>query len=311
MTKKLIPLGVGVLLVLFIAGMLYFSIKPDFIPLDEKAAKANGTAFTGTLIKLMQQELRLPAGWLPNDLPLSPTWYLDNKPNFQLGVLEVVRYSSRILRDNLSRQRTTDAIDPDCDKAFTFFSNDPHKWLMPSAEGKYKQGIASSQQYIKSIAEGSAKFYPRSDNLIQLIGQYVSLLGGVNTRLLNASRKSKKALVDRGGAKTSNISEEPLSVKVPWAKIDDNFYYAQGVGYALYHMFQAIELEFASVLADKNAAIIINEIIESLQESYFEPFIITNGDKDGIFANHSNNLRVYLDDARQKSNSLVRMLDVG
>ena len=99
--------------------------------------------------------------------------------------------------------------------------------------------------------------------------------------------------------------------KVPWSKIDDNFYFAQGVGYALYHILRAIRVEFAAVLQDKNATVIMHDIIASLEEAYFEPVIITNGSKDGVFANHSNNLRVFLDDARQKGNSLIRMLDQG
>jgi hypothetical protein len=225
--------------------------------------------------------------------------------------LEVVRYSSRVLRDNLSRQRTTDTIDPDCDKAFTYFSNDPYKWIIPSAEGKYKEGIKSCRNFMERLEGGTAKFYPRSDNLMQLINQYVSLLGGVNTRLLNASR-TLEPLGSEDNTRTSlGTSEGPKYVKVPWTKVDDNFYYAQGVGFALYHILKAMEIEFAPVVADKNAGVILSSIVESLKESYFEPLIITNGDKDGIFANHSNNLRVFLDDARQKSNSLISMLDVG
>ena len=159
----------------------------------------------------------------------------------------------------------------------------------------------------KSIGLGSAYFYPRSDNLIQLLEQYASLLGGVNTRLLNASRTAREARRDKSAA----TSDLPQYQRVPWLKIDDNFYFARGVGYGLLHMFKAIQIDFAQVLHDKNADIIMDEIIASLEETNFEPLLVTNGGKDGIFASHSSNLRVFLDDARQKINSLMTILAQG
>ena len=296
------------LAVLYSLNMLYFSSKSDLFPVQEKEGTTGGIVFTETLTVLIDHELHGTGGWLPNDLPLSPGRLLDNKPNLQLGVLETVRYSSRVLRDNLSRQRTTDKIDPDCDRAFTCFSNDPFKWMMPSAEGKYKDGIDSLREYARRLTKAEASFYPRSDNLIQLLEQYASLLGGVNTRLLNAS----KTLIPNPDAyRTARPGTNKQTAKAAWHTIDDNFYYAQGIGYGLYHMFKAISIEFAGVLSDKNATVIVNDIISSLEESYFEPFIVTNGSKDGILANHSSNLRVFLDDARQKTNSLISILDQG
>ncbi len=296
-------LAAAVVVLLVVINLVYVSEKPDFFPVTANPAKPPGVLYTETAARLLEHELRGPGGWLPNDMLLSPTRLLDNKPNFQLGVLEVVRYSARILRDNLSRQRTTDTIDADCDKAFTCFSNDPRKWIMPSAEGKYKEGITALHKYSQRIEFKTARFYPRSDNLIQLLEQYVSLLGGINTRLLNASRKHVVAGDDR-----DNL---PQSSPIPWHEIDDNFYYAQGVGYALYHMFQSLKGDFDQVLQDKNARVIAAAIIASLEETCFEPLIVTNGGKAGIFANHSSNLRVFLDDARQKTASLIRILDQG
>ncbi len=305
--KTYIALSAGIAIVLlYLLNMLYFSLLPDYFTVDKKTGSPSGIAFVNTTISLMGNELNSIGGWLPNDTPLSPTWLLDNKQNFQLGVLEVVRYNTRVLRDGLSRQRSTDSIDADCDKAFTSFSNDPLKWIFPSAEGKYQEGIDRLENYGLHLESGSAYFYPRSDNLIQLLEQYASLLGGVNTRLLNASR-TRPASPDNA----SETSGVPRFTRVPWLKIDDNFYFARGVGYGLYHMFKAVRIDFAQVLKDKNADIIIAEIIASLEETAFDPLVVTNGGKSGIFASHSSNLRVFLDDARQKINSLVNILAQG
>ena len=305
--KKLIALSFGTgIVLLYLLNMLYFSLLPDFFTIEKKTGAPPGTAFVNTTISLMENELSSSGGWLPNDTPLSPTWLLDNKQNFQLGVLEVVRYNTRVLRDGLSRQRSTDSIDPDCDKAFTSFSNDPLKWIFPSAEGKYQEGIDRLESFRLHLESGSAYFYPRSDNLIQLLEQYASLLGGVNTRLLNVSR-TRFSSPDNA----STVSGMPHYTRVPWLKIDDNFYFARGVGYGLYHMFKAVRIDFAQVLKDKNADIIMDEIIASLEETSFEPLVVTNGGKKGLFASHCSNLRVFLDDARQKINSLVNILTQG
>ena len=305
--KPLIALSVGTAIVLlYLLNMLYFSLLPNFFTIEKNTGAPPGTAFIDTTISLMENELTSSGGWLPNDIPPSPTWLLDNRRNFQLGVLEVVRYNTRVLRDGLSRQRTTDSIDSDCDKAFTSFSNDPLKWIFPSAESKYQDGIDRLANYQQRLASGSAYFYPRSDNLIQLLEQYASLLGGVNTRLLNVSRTRFTAHDN-----ASTASGLPQYTRVPWMKIDDNFYFARGVGYGLYHMFKALRIDFAQVLKDKNADIIMAEIIASLEETSFEPLVVTNGGKKGIFASHCSNLRVFLDDARQKINSLVSILAQG
>ncbi len=285
---------------LYGVNMIYFSMKPAQFALSISTEGTSGVMVADTLARSMEHELNGPGGWLPNDLVLSPGWMLDNRPSFQLGVLEVVRYSTHALRENLARQRTTDRIDPDCDTVFTRFSNDPYRWMMPSAEKKYRGGIAALDSYVKNLKQGSAHFYPRSDNLIMLLEQYASLLGGATARLLNASRPES----DVGNDLDSRAP-------VAWSEIDDNFYYAQGVGYGLYQVFQAIVIDFEKVLDDKNSDLIAQEIIASLQESYFEPVIVTNGGRSGFLANHSNNLRVFLDDARQKMNSLIKMLDQG
>jgi hypothetical protein len=99
--------------------------------------------------------------------------------------------------------------------------------------------------------------------------------------------------------------------KVPWRHIDDNFYYAQGVGWGVLELMRAVRVDFARVLEDKNAVEITDLIISSLEESQFDPVIVTNGSKGGILANHSSNLKAYLDDARQKMGSLITILKQG
>jgi hypothetical protein len=280
-----------ILLVVGAYGTVAFlqSAKPDEPEPIAVEGQPEGYATVTMIHDLMQRQLDGFGGWLPNDLPLSPGWFLDNVPNFQLGVLQVVRHASRVLRDNLSRQRTSDAVHKEADLAYTAFANDPHRWAFPSAEGAFSRGNAALERFRADLG-GKANFYPRSDNLIQLIDPLISELGAVATLLL----KSRTAQDEVG-----------------WLEIDDNFYYAQGVGWAMLGLMRAVQHDFRAVLQDKNAQEITAQIIQSLEESQFEPWIVTNGRKDGVLANHSNNLKVHLDDARQKMNSLASILRQG
>ena len=298
------------LIALFLFVIIIMAInsrKPGSLNLKEVDRKIKGACF----IKANQViTMQIYKNWLPNDI-FWPTVLLDNMPNFQIGELEVLRYNVRVLRDNLSRMRTTDKLDPYAEGAFTSLSNDPYKWWFPSAESKWESGYQNLGSFYKNLLAGKSYFYPRADNLVELLNQYVSLMGGVNTRLINAPRDIKKTLSLEEQTKEAPGSPGLVDIDIPWYRIDNNFYYAQGVAYALYESFKAIRVDFIDVLIDKNSLKLLDKILENLSRCNFEPLIIFNGDPDSIFANHSLNLSGVFNDARQKINSLIVALTQG
>ena len=78
-------------------------------------------------------------------------------------------------------------------------------------------------------------------------------MGGANTRLINAPGDIKKTLSIEKQGKEGTEGPRLVDIDIPWTKIDDNFYYAQGVAYALYESFKAIRIDFIDVLTDKNS----------------------------------------------------------
>jgi len=304
--RYILVVAVAVLVAFFIVVMFINSGKPSYLTLENVDSKEKGTHFIRTNQALLKQ---MRENWLPNDY-FWPTALLDNAPSFQIGVLEVVRYNLRVLRDNLSRTRTTDRLDPNAEAAFTALSNDPYKWWFPSAESKWKKGSQSLDAFYLNLVAGKVRFFPRADNLVELLSQYVSLMGGVNTRLINAPRDIGEA-ISLEGDKMGESGPGTVAVEIPWIRIDDNFYYAQGVAYALYESFRAIESDFDQVLRDKNSVPLVRKILELLRRCQFEPLLIFNGDPDSIFANHSLNLSGVFNDARQKMNSLIIALMQG
>jgi len=196
-------------------------------------------------------------GWLPNDM-FWPTMFLDNRPNFQLGVLDVVRRNALCAREYLSRQRATDAIDKLLDRAFTLFSNGPKVWIWPVPEWKYAKGIEKLKIYSQNLENKSSTFFPRADNLIPLANYYLSIMGDANTQLMQAMSDGED--------------------KTPWLKVDDNFYYVKGVAWALYHSMRAVKVDFADVLRDKNCEVLVDRILADLKRCLdIDPVYVCNG----------------------------------
>ncbi|MBL7211918.1 MAG: DUF2333 family protein [Desulfobacteraceae bacterium] len=299
--------GLTILIVIF-AFVLFVVIvmavnarKPGRIVMGPLDTSVKGAAFIN-INEILVEEMY--ENWLPNDI-YWPTVLLDNMPNFQIGVLEVVRYNVRVLRDNLTRMRTTDKLDPYAEGAFTALSNDPYKWWFPSAESKWELAAENLAAFQKALLEGKSHFYPRADNLVELLNQYASLMGGVNTRLVNAPRDMDVVLTFDEETGKGPKGSKMVKINIPWYGIDDNFYYAQGVAYALYESFKAIRIDFMSVLKDKNSVRLVDKILEDLYRCHFEPLVVFNGDPGSIFANHSLNLSGIFNDARQKVYSLT------
>ncbi len=135
-------------------------------------------------------------------------------------------------------------------------------------------------------------------------------MGGANTRLINAPR-DLKAFVSIEGQKEKTAPAPTVDIDIPWRQIDDNFYYAQGVAYALCESFRAIRVDFNEGFTDKNSVTLVDKVLEILGRCYCDPLIVFNGDPDRIFPNHSLNLSGIFNDARQKINSLTVALMQG
>ncbi len=273
--------GIATLVFIVLLSLWGYTASRQSEPFIPQMVEGEGINFVEVNRELTRIELDSFTGWTPNDyLPF--TALFDNKQNFQLGVIETIRFSVRVLRDNLSRQRTTDQIDDDVKRAFEFYSNDPKKWIFPSYEGRLKEARDALENYVVRLKSGKARFYPRSDNLIQLLDQYASLLG----------------------AATTSLTDENLG----WLETDDRFYYSKGVAYAMYVEMQAVQKDFHEVLKKNDGEELTASIIRELCDTWFEPTVVFNGSKDGIYANHLKNLASDLLSIRQKLNSLSSVL---
>ncbi|AGE28837.1 DUF2333 family protein [Pseudomonas poae] len=319
----------GVLgLYLLVTGALgwYWSEEPALFPVQQNAQLAAeqegkqmviGYTTVETLKTVVGTLLNKPGGYISNDR-FPPGLWMDNMPSWEYGVLVQVRDLTRALRKDFARSQSQSAEDADLAKAEPRFNFDNKSWVLPSSESEYQEGINSLSRYEARLSDPNqrgALFYARADNLNNWLGDVATRLGSLSQRLsasvgrvkLNTALKTE-ALAP---GEVPQVDEEV--VETPWMQIDNVFYEARGQAWALSHLLRAIEVDFADVLAKKNATVSVRQIIRELeasQEPVWSPMIL-NGSGFGVLANHSLVMANYISRANAAVIDLRQLLNQG
>ncbi|AZF08861.1 hypothetical protein C4J93_0635 [Pseudomonas sp. R2-37-08W] len=315
-------------LYLLVAGGLgwYWSQEPALFPVQQNAQLAAekegkqmviGYTTVETLKTVVGTLLNKPGGYISNDR-FPPGLWMDNMPSWEYGVLVQVRDLTRALRKDFARSQSQSAEDADLAKAEPRFNFDNKSWVLPSSESEYQEGINSLNRYEARLSDPNQKgalFYSRADNLNNWLGDVATRLGSLSQRLsasvgrvkLNTALKTE-ALAP---GEVPQVDEEV--VETPWMQIDNVFYEARGQAWALSHLLRAIEVDFADVLAKKNATVSVRQIIRELeasQEPVWSPMIL-NGSGFGVLANHSLVMANYISRANAAVIDLRQLLNQG
>ncbi|WP_430447716.1 MAG: DUF2333 family protein [Pseudomonas piscis] len=315
-------------LYLLVTGALgwYWSQEPALFPVQQNAQLAAekegrqmvvGYTTVETLKTVVSTLLDKPGGYISNDR-FPPGIWLDNIPSWEYGVLVQVRDLTRALRKDFARSQSQSAEDADLAKAEPRFNFDNKSWILPSSESEYLEGINSLSRYQARLSDPNqktAQFYARADNLNNWLGDVGTRLGSLSQRL--------SASVGRVKLNTALKTEVPAPGQVPqvgeeieetpWMQIDNVFYEARGQAWALSHLLRAIEVDFADVLAKKNATVSVRQIIRELeasQETVWSPMIL-NGNGFGVLANHSLVMANYISRANAAVIDLRQLLNQG
>jgi hypothetical protein len=276
-----------------------------------------GYTTVDTLITVASTLLEKPGGYLSNDV-MPPSVFLDNIPNWELGVLTQVRDLARVIRNDYSRSQSQSREDPDVAAAEPLFFFDNKSWILPRTEAEYRKAIEGFTSYRDRLAgqgEPEAQFFARADNLREWLAQVEKRLGSLSRRLGDsvASTVINTDLAGDPAAAASSTLPDNVAVKTSWFKIDDIFFEARGTSWALVHFFRAKEFDFAQVLEDKNAQTSVRQIIRELEAS-LQPLrspIILNGGGFGFTANHSLVMANYIARANAAVINLRELLDQG
>ncbi|MBU1285361.1 MAG: DUF2333 family protein [Gammaproteobacteria bacterium] len=318
----------GLYLVVALVVGWYWSQEPAQFSVQQRAEAASqarghklvsGYTTAETLKQVANTLLDKPGGYLSNDLAPPGLW-LDNMPSWEFGVLVQVRDMSRALRKDFTRSQSQSTEDPDLAKAEPRFHFDNKSWALPASEAEYAEGIKSLDRYLARLADPSqsnAQFYTRADNLNNWLGDAATRLGSLSQRLSASVGRVRLNTneVDPGLANGMVQADfvEGVDYETPWLQIDNVFYEARGQAWALAHLLRAIEVDFADVLAKKNATVSVRQIIrelEAAQEPLWSPMIL-NGSGYGLLANHSLVMANYISRANAGLIDLRQLLSQG
>jgi hypothetical protein len=319
--------------VLVIVAMLGLGIWWSFQPakfdvqatmeaeIGDDARPVAGAAIVASAIKVADTLLHKPGGYLRNDMT-PPGIIMDNMPSWEYGLLTELRDSVRALRNDFSRSQTQSIENDDLKKADSEFNFDANAWFLPAAEQEYEQGITALQSYLADLVAGDpgARFYTRADNLAAYLQVVEKRLGSYG-QLLSASVGDEELTAALSGQPADRALQEGAAQstaagtgsRTPWTEIDDVFFEARGYSWALLHMMKAIAIDFASVLADKNAEVSIQQIIRDLEYASMRKWspVVLNGHGFGVLANHSLVLASYMSRANAAVLDLRVLLERG
>ncbi|MCQ4240134.1 DUF2333 family protein [Stutzerimonas stutzeri] len=310
------------LLVTLILGW-YWSSEPDRFPVQQhvrQAAEAsqrqivNGYTTVETLRQVASTLLDKPGGYLTNDVAPPGLW-LDNMPSWEYGVLVQVRDLSRALRKDFARSQSQSTEDPDLSKGEPLFNFDNRSWALPATESEYRNGIRYLDSYLARLSDPApkAQFYSRADNLNNWLGDVGTRLGSLSQRLSASVGRERLDATSASELESEGMVVEEDRVETSWLQIDNVFYEARGQAWALSHLLRAIEVDFADVLAKKNATISVRQIIrelEAAQEPLWSPMVL-NGSGYGVLANHSLVMANYISRANAAIIDLRNLLSQG
>ena len=305
---------------------MYWSQTPDPFDVRQSAAQyaalteqevVTGSVTVAALQETIRTLLEKPGGYLHNDV-FPPGVWLDNTPNWEYGVLVQSRDLARALREVLSRSQSQSKEDVDLTLAEPRINFQSDSWILPASESEYRDAARFLERYRSRLAltgESSAQFYARADNLSHWLSMIEKRLGSLSQRL-SASVGQRRINTDLAGdtaaAQSTNAPDEIL-VRTPWREIDDIFYESRGAAWALTQFLKAAEIDFADVLAKKNATVSLRQIIrelEAAQAPVWSP-IILNGSGFGLWANHSLVMASYISRANAALIDLRELLAQG
>jgi hypothetical protein len=297
-TRRNLIIAIVVGLLVWIGGSLalhFGQIRHNRLPLDLTAQfppdkpTVPGEIFATTLATIVDHELNSGFGWRPNDLYLwGPKVMADNNSDRQLGIIMAVRETTRVLKDHLTKV-SSNQYDQNLVVADTDFRNDAEKWLLPSPERKYADGVAHLRAYVAGLhttPPSSRELNLRAVELIRLFQVWTDLLGDAHANLYRTTK-------DDGSAVHS------------W-DCDHYFYHAQGYAHVMYYSMMALEREYQATLKDDPVLTkLFDDSIDALHKAaIMKPLIVLDGSPDGVFANHRRNLDAYVTEARQKMYSI-------
>jgi hypothetical protein len=215
------------------------------------------------------------------------TWFFDNKAAFQRGVHQAASRTAIELADSLGRTRGTSEIDRDLQVAKGNIQFDQFTWYFNVFDTQpfgpttrtpsyYRNAQKSLQRYNERLANCSATYDARADNLLQFLDRIATDIGYTSASIKDRSEQYNSGWFD--------------------TRADDIFWYSKGQLYAYYGILRATRADFDGVVKSRRLDDIWDRMDEQLRSAVeLDPLVVSNGKEDGfIMPTHLTTIGFYI-----------------
>lgn len=236
--------------------------------------------------------------WTPNLPFLFPSYFLDNMPAFQKGIMSAVVVVVSVF-DDVDANGVSEDVKKELDEAIKLLRYPPDVWLfspknklvpVPSSSTQYKKGRKKLNNYNAEIAKGKLVVLKNEQNL-------ALVLQGVAKDLLKSQLRLEKHVMEH--------SRSVIDVKA-----DEEFYFAQGKGYAYSQLLRDLGKDFKEILVAKDVYQDWTSMLRALRmASDLNPSIVRNAKPNSSFApNHLLVINYYMAAAVERLNGILGKL---
>ena len=220
-------------------------------------------------------------------------------PNYQQGIISALARFAFELTDQIGRTRGSSQTDPDLQEAAGQLQYAGNIWVFDlstsiapttTSEARYNKAMRSLMRYNRRLADGTAVFERRADNLLATLDRISLDLGA-------SSAAIEKHIAEKSG----NLLD---------LDVDDLFYGIKGQTYAYYMVLRELATDFAKVIAERELANAWTQMLDSLRAAAeLSPWVVVDGDHDGqMLPNHLAGQGFYLLRARTKLKEISNIL---
>lgn len=288
----------AILLILILVLCLYYPIggfmmHKIYINTDYNITQTDNpyqSATVDTMAYIIDQEVNKSI-WIPNLPFFFPSYFLDNMPNFQLGMFDALTNFSYAFRNAFEKDSPMKDIFEHISYNGKIWMFSPENKITPvsSANKMYREAYKMLNKFNADLGQGTITFQKKSADL---------------SFILAKTNQNLQVSVD---ALEKHINEN--SSKFIDLKSDDTFFYHQGKIYAYYLLLNALERDYRNIILETNQYQNWTVLTKSLADgSNINPLIIRNCEIDGSFApNHLMSLAFYA----QKAGANIQRIIIG
>jgi hypothetical protein len=237
--------------------------------------------------------------WTPNLPFLFPSYFLDNMPNFQQGIISATSKSVSAF-NHIPLTTATETARTNLNEATSLLKYPGNVWLFspqnhllpaPSSNTQYKKGRKKLNAFNAEIAGGQVVLERTPQNLSLLLTQIKKDIGRLIVNTEDHIRENSDSFFD--------------------TKADDVFYFEQGKLYAYSQILKNLGHDFKNVLVKYDIYQQWTSLIKALEDaSTLSPLVVRNGKLDASTApNHLMIINYFGAKAVNRLNNIINKLD--